>query len=87
MSNWDFLKKKIKRKKKSYALGRWIFLYDKDGNLKAESSSEDLLQFYEEGDIIKHEYYRTEYKYVDVTEEFLKNFSVEDWKFDDEDCD
>jgi len=63
-----------------YQRGRWITLTDKNDELKAESSSDDLLQFYEEGDKIYIQYYRTDYISVDRTVEFLQEFSVEDWK-------
>jgi len=81
---WDFLSQTIEHEGALYEIGRWIALYDKDGKFKASSSSEDLLQFYEEGDVIKHQYcpFPDDDIYVDVTEKFLKEFDVEGWKLE-----
>ena len=69
----------------TYTRGRWISLRHPDGSLKAESSSDDLLQFYEPGDQIYIQYTRTEDIAVNLTDEFLKDYDLKKWQEDEDD--
>lgn len=68
---------------RTYKRARWVILQDSEGNTKAESSSYDLLTFYQPGDVILHQYIPiNNEEFFDVTDEYLKQYGgifEEEW--------
>lgn len=75
--------KTIEHEGRMYKRARWVILEDAEGNVKAESSSYDLLSFYEPGDKIFHQYIPIDNDaFFDVTEDYIKDYAglyEEEW--------